>query len=432
MGPIRLSAKLKFNILLLTIIVGGLLVVGCFVSFSRAAASSKPPMQGALDRNGLPATAYRSIVNGFVLNLDWSEVQPNSSTDLVTTKIDNALTQARANNAALKIRFFAGSHSPAWTKTLDGPSVTYIEPVDNNADSYQIPRFWTANYKKAYDNVQTLLAQKYDNEPVLRDITIGRCMTVYAEPFIRGIGYTIVSGGVTTRPNVDNLHAAGYTLAADQQCHRDAIDAHKVWTKTRSSFSFNPYQKINDSGSVGTDMTYTTQTMDYCRSSLGKLCNLENNSIRESVVSGYQPMYDKMKALGPPITFQTAVPGKICDIGAAASAAQKAQCARTTLDWAISQGANAVELNSGYGSDFSTASDLSRYDQRLEANSTGDTNPPADKIGDINNDGKVDIIDLSILLSNFNRSGNNNVADINQDTYVNIADFNILLSEWGT
>lgn len=406
-------------------------MVGYLVLFSHAATTPKPPMQGVLDRNGIPAASYRPVVNGYVLNVDWSEVQPSNSSDFVTTKIDNAVSQAKTNGMSLKIRFFAGSHSPNWTKSLDGPSVTYIEPVDNNADSYQIPRFWTVNYKNAYNHIQTLLAQKYDNEPVIRDITISRCMTVYAEPFIRGIGYTVTdTNGNTIRPNVDNLHAAGYTLAADQQCHREAIDAHKVWTKTRSSFSFNPYQKINDTGGVATDMTFTTQTMDYCRSSLGSLCNLENNSIRESVLSGYQAMYDKMKALGPPITFQTATPAKICDIGSSATTAQKAQCTKDTLNWAIAQGANAVELNSNYANEFSNPADLTTYDQQLENNPTGDIAGPA-KPGDINGDDSVNITDLSILLSNYGQTGTS-TSDLDGNNVVNITDLSILLSHYGT
>lgn len=252
---------------------------------------------------------------------------------------------------------------------------------------------------------------------------------VYAEPLIRGIGYTVVVGGVTTRPNSANLLNAGFSVAADQQCQRESIDAHKVWTKTHSSFAFNPYQQIVDANKVKTDQVFTSSLIDYCRTSLGKLCTLENNSIREVPESGYQTIYDKIKSMGPPITFQTATPGRICDIGSNASAAQKAQCARMTLDWAISQGANAVELNSGYPTDFSNPADLVTYDQRLESNPTGMTTTPPAKIGDINNDDKVNQLDLSLLVSNYGPTGSS-IADINTDGLVNIIDLSLLLSHF--
>jgi hypothetical protein len=49
--------------------------------------------------------------------------------------------------------------------------------------------------------------------------------------------------------------------------------------------------------------------------------------------------------------------------------------------------------------------------------------------GDLNNNNKVDIVDISILLSNYNTT--NNTADINSDGSVNILDLSILLSNYG-
>ena len=48
--------------------------------------------------------------------------------------------------------------------------------------------------------------------------------------------------------------------------------------------------------------------------------------------------------------------------------------------------------------------------------------------GDLNGDGRVNITDLSILLSNYGTT--NAVADINGDGVVNIFDLSILLSRW--
>ena len=51
------------------------------------------------------------------------------------------------------------------------------------------------------------------------------------------------------------------------------------------------------------------------------------------------------------------------------------------------------------------------------------------KQGDLNCDNQVGIIDLSILLSNWNTT--NSVADVNKDGQVNIFDLSIMLSRWG-
>jgi len=52
------------------------------------------------------------------------------------------------------------------------------------------------------------------------------------------------------------------------------------------------------------------------------------------------------------------------------------------------------------------------------------------KAADLNNDGRVDVVDLSILLSNFGT--NNSVADINGDGTVSVLDLSVLLSNFGT
>ncbi|HEX5395372.1 MAG TPA: dockerin type I domain-containing protein [Candidatus Saccharimonadales bacterium] len=56
--------------------------------------------------------------------------------------------------------------------------------------------------------------------------------------------------------------------------------------------------------------------------------------------------------------------------------------------------------------------------------------PPGTKQGDINGDGSVNILDLSILLGNWNTS--NSASDINKDGTVNILDLSVLLSNYGT
>ena len=52
-------------------------------------------------------------------------------------------------------------------------------------------------------------------------------------------------------------------------------------------------------------------------------------------------------------------------------------------------------------------------------------------IGDINNDGQVDIEDLFILLQNFGKEETNNIADINKDGKVDGNDLLILIGAFG-
>ena len=51
-------------------------------------------------------------------------------------------------------------------------------------------------------------------------------------------------------------------------------------------------------------------------------------------------------------------------------------------------------------------------------------------LGDVNNDGVVDILDLSLMARNWGRTGEN-VADLNNDGVVDILDLSIMAKDWG-
>jgi hypothetical protein len=63
--------------------------------------------------------------------------------------------------------------------------------------------------------------------------------------------------------------------------------------------------------------------------------------------------------------------------------------------------------------------------------------PVSNKPGDLNGDGKVNILDLSILLANWNKTtdqiqASGSSPDLNGDGRVNILDLSVLLGKWGS
>jgi hypothetical protein len=59
------------------------------------------------------------------------------------------------------------------------------------------------------------------------------------------------------------------------------------------------------------------------------------------------------------------------------------------------------------------------------------TPPPVAVIGDLNGDGKVDAADLSILLSNWGKTGATAAqGDLDCDGVINATDLSILLAHW--
>ena len=92
--------------------------------------------------------------------------------------IDQFLWQVRAYNRtypkhplAVKLRVWAGFMAPDWAKNIGGAPIS----VTHNGNPHTIGRFWSPAYRKAFTNLQTLLAAKYDNDPLIREVAVTQC-----------------------------------------------------------------------------------------------------------------------------------------------------------------------------------------------------------------------------------------------------------------
>lgn len=309
----------------------------------------KPVLHGLLDRQGPPPAEFvGTATHGWVVQAFWADLQPTPAGPISNDNvIDRALTAVRQLNGkdphlglGLKLRVYAGIHAPDWAKNLGGAPLAASSPQSGQQGT--IGRFWTPAFGKAYGDLMDKLAARYDAVPEIREVVISRCTTIFAEPFIRNRG---------DRQETADLLAAGFTVAADDICHRQQIDAHRVWRETRSDLELNPYQNITARGRAGRDEAFTEDKMRYCRSTLGRRCVLENNSL--GYPTRYPEMYAAMTQLGPPIAFQTATPKKVGDLGQA-------------LREAAELGAASVELPVSYKQ--LAPSDLTAADAALRNN----------------------------------------------------------------
>jgi len=311
----------------------------------------KPPIAGLVDRAAMPSDEYLEIVNAYVVDVTWNELQPTEDGAIAENNpIDAAVSDVRISNTlnggdlSIKLRVRAGIDAPDWVKSLGGDAVEITDPQDDVGGT--IGMFWTEEFGAAYAALQKVLADTYDDVPEIREVTISRCTTVYVEPFHRNI---------KDPASVESLLDAGFDSASDVGCLTAQIDAHDVWEHTRSGLAFNPYQVIEPDGATRVDLDVTLSVMSYCRLVLGDRCVLENNSIRWPPLEGRPgKMYDEMERLGPPYTFQTAAPTRVGDLG-------------KTLEWAAGRGACAVELPRTYGEMLSTEQ-LEDYAVALSSN----------------------------------------------------------------
>ena len=310
-----------------------------------AAASPKPLAKGLMSQ-GMQLKLFPGVVNVLVPNIAWSDIEPQRGL-FQFGPIRNAIQTARAHGDVLRLRIYAGRMAPAWTRQRFG-SVMMYDPIDGL--SAEVPRWWVRGYRNAYATLQAKLAKAFDGNPTIRAVTISEPMSIYAEPFIRGLQ--------DSRTRHD-LIASTYTKRKDQHAFVGAIKAHRVWHRTRQILTVNPWQYINQDGSFGFHVRFTNRMMNLCRRIFHNRCILQNNSMRaswlpDSMPGGYHPMFRHMRKLGRPISFQTANTSRVGGL-------------TKVLNWFLSFHAHGVELKAG-AADALTLTQAKTYDAKFAAN----------------------------------------------------------------
>lgn len=283
----------------------------------------------------------RTKVNLYVCNAGWKDLQQEPYGPILDNNvIDAAITSGKPFHLRLNL----GRYSPTFAAALTGePPIPITDPQDgNNGD---VPVWWSPPNALvlAQANLITRLAERYDS--LISAIYMATNMTIYAEPFIRQTG---------SKDTRSALLAVGYNALDDQDSYYDCLAMFEAFKETRVAWAFNPHQFIDSSGAAMVDTTFTVAMINEMRHRFSTNSIIQNNSIRYPVLGGeYKTMYDAMKGMKP-LNFQTATMARIGDLA-------------KTLDWAISMGANRVELNPGYETHL-TAKQIDYYNAGLKAN----------------------------------------------------------------
>jgi hypothetical protein len=289
---------------------------------------------------------WPNIVDVRVTYLNWADLQPGPHRFRLD-RIGKIVRSVRHDGDVLRLRIFAGRGAPDWVKRRFG-TVRVVDPVDGMDAA--VPRWWRRGFMRVYRRFQAHLAARFDDNPTIRAVTITGAMTVHGEPFIRG---------VTSPTTRRNLRRAGYTQRKDRRAILASIRAHRPWHRTRQILNLNPWQFVRRDGSFGQDVTFTNKAMNRFRATFGRRAILQNNSIRSRYITDTMPgqlgeMFAHMRALGGPLSFQTARSSRVGDLA-------------VVLAWCVDQGAHGVEVQRG-AVDQITAATAAEIDSALEAN----------------------------------------------------------------
>jgi hypothetical protein len=324
-----------------------LLGMAALVVPAMAEAALKQPISGLVSMgsiafhrhdDGIPTNslasllAHLGIFGGVVINVTWAQLQPGPDR-LDTASIDSALAAVRAYNEtvpatplAVTLRVWSGPTAPGWVKSLEGPPVA-VQRVfwHQPEETITIPRFWSDAYRTRWAALQRQLAEKYDMEPLIREVSDTSCSSLSDEPFV-------FPGDPLS---LAHLHEAGFTDALFRDCLARSVVDYAGWKTTRIQVTANPFRRT-DSGKPKLAPDETGRILTTFRHEFGQRILLSNHAFGVPLQPWIAPIIDQIKALGPPISFQTMAPK-----------------GREGLDWeqtiqaAIAAGAGSVEVWAG-------------------------------------------------------------------------------------
>jgi len=278
--------------------------------------------------------APAGIFRGKMVNVLWAQLQPTNANSFDFSAIDSALSGVEAYNAQHPetpiqaiLRVWSGPNSPDWVKHLGGDPVTVIHkaPSWQTGITETVGRFWSKAYRQAWQNMQTKLAAKYDDLPLISLVVVTSCSSTTDETFIMALD----------QQSRANVRAAGFTDEQYRDCVLHPADDYVAWRHTPLEFTFNPYWTIMSKFPVA-DPAVTIQAMQSCRDALGSRCVISTYCIGTcETLPAYTTIFERIKALGAPISFEPFSPTTLSGDMSQADA---------TVDRAIGFGASSLEI----------------------------------------------------------------------------------------
>ncbi|MGO8740445.1 hypothetical protein [Rhodoblastus sp.] len=288
---------------------------------SPRAAGLKPSIKGLISMGNAAndlqdAFSRPNILSGYVINVTWRQLQPESAANLDFSAIDAALDKVRRYNSAnsghpmrVVLRVNGGVDAPQWVKTLDG-APGGIRLRVNAYNTVDVPRFWTASYRNAWRNLEARLAARYQSEPLVAQVSDAECAHTSDESYVNP----------TDPPSIVALFKAGFTNDKFKACLVNSIRDFDVWKTTRVDFTQNPFENLSvktdaqgaTTGVFGPlDIQTTIAIMKEFRAALGPRAIISNHNLAESPFPENRVLYAAMQRLGGPIQFQTASTGAL-------------------------------------------------------------------------------------------------------------------------
>jgi hypothetical protein len=165
-------------------------------------------------------SSYNGVVTAALCkSLSWGDIETSQGT-YAWSKLD-AILDGLPNGAYIKVVCDGGNHAPGWVKDYTGTVPVFL----NRAGSLgYCAHFWESWYIDRYNEFQTAMAARYDDDERIRAVVAAGVMTENSEPFTLG--------------GVDQSGIDLYNAGLNYTNHKAALDSTlthmlDVWRRTR-------------------------------------------------------------------------------------------------------------------------------------------------------------------------------------------------------
>ncbi len=243
---------------------------------------------------------HPEVYDGVVINTFWNKLESEknkydfSSIEDTLKEIEKYNKKYPNNKVLAKIRTFAWTFSPKYVKKLNNWPIT-VYP--NNRPSVEIPLYWTKEYGDRFAKLIKKLAEKYDNNPLIAEITVNTASCLTAEPFIAPLN----------KKSKEELHKFWFNDSLYKAALRRGLEDYKVWKNTWVDFDFNTFV-LSDWKFNELDPDFTIQLMKDFKKQYWANWIISHHWLQDPLTKSARYFYPTIKELWWSVSFQTVWP----------------------------------------------------------------------------------------------------------------------------
>ena len=255
-------------------------------------------------------------LDGVVINVTWSQLEPQEG-QYNFTEINNSINFIELHNKLYpnklwhaKLRVWYGNQLPQWyinqknffliprIGIFNKPHITVLKEA----------KYWSNDFIQKTTLLNNALASMYDNNDIIRDVSMTACSSLTDEPFISP--FDIIS--ILSEIN------AGYTNEMYFSCLYNITSIYNAWHSTVLDYSINQFRFITSYSIVIKDILATFSIINHIISLGLPNLRLDNHDLKEPLnintleiltyEKQYMPLGGTLQMQGPIYDPELAIP----------------------------------------------------------------------------------------------------------------------------